>query len=56
MTTTTLDDLDPALLEIATTWEVVPGDGGATLAGPVAARTVTGATGRRSAARRRRDR
>ena len=38
VTTTTLDDLDPALLEIATTWEVVPEDGGARLAGPVAAR------------------
>ena len=37
VTTTTLDDLDPALLEIATTWEVLPGDAGATLAGPVAA-------------------
>ena len=38
VTTTTLDDLDPALIEIATTWEVVPGAAGATLAGPVAAR------------------
>lgn len=37
VTTTTLDDLDPALLAIATTWEVLPSDGGATLAGPVAA-------------------
>ena len=36
VTTTTLDDLDPALLEIATTWEVIPGDDGATLVGPVA--------------------
>jgi DNA replication and repair protein RecF len=41
VTTTTLDDLDPTLLEIATTWQVIPGDGGATLAGPVAARTAT---------------
>jgi DNA replication and repair protein RecF len=38
VTTTTLDDLDPALLEIATTWQVVPGSTGAALAGPVAAR------------------
>jgi DNA replication and repair protein RecF len=38
VTTTTLDDLDPALIEIATTWEVVPGATGAALAGPVAAR------------------
>jgi DNA replication and repair protein RecF len=37
VTTTTLDDLDPALLAIATTWEVVPAEGGATLAGPVVA-------------------
>lgn len=31
VTTTTLDDLDPALLEIATTWRVEPGDRGARL-------------------------
>jgi len=37
VTTTTLDDLDPALLAIATTWEVVPAEDGATLAGPVVA-------------------
>jgi len=35
VTTTTLDDLDPALLEIATTWRVVTGEAGAALAGPV---------------------
>ena len=35
VTTTTLDDLDPALVAIATAWEVRPGDAGATLAGPV---------------------
>jgi len=40
VTTTTLDDLDPALLDIATTWEVVPGEAGAALAGPVAAPPV----------------
>lgn len=34
VTTTTLDDLDPALLAIATTWKVVPSDTGATLVGP----------------------
>jgi len=34
VTTTTLDDLDPALLEIATSWEVVAAPAGATLAGP----------------------
>jgi recombinational DNA repair ATPase RecF len=39
VTTTTLDDLDPALRAIATTWEVRPplptaGVDGATLAGP----------------------
>jgi len=33
VTTTTLDDLDPALLAIATTWEVRPGDEGAALLG-----------------------
>lgn len=33
VTTTTLDDLDPALLAIATTWEVRPSDDGATLLG-----------------------
>ena len=38
VTTTTLDDLDPALLAIATTWEVVPSDAGAALVGPVASR------------------
>ncbi len=36
VTTTTLDDLDPRLRAIATTWEVRPGDAGATLAGPSA--------------------
>lgn len=34
VTTTTLDDLDPALLEIATTWRVVPSEAGAELVGP----------------------
>ena len=34
VTTTTLDDLDPALLAIATTWAVVPSETGATLVGP----------------------
>jgi DNA replication and repair protein RecF len=33
VTTTTLDDLDPALRAIATTWEVRPGEDGATLLG-----------------------
>jgi DNA replication and repair protein RecF len=33
VTTTTLDDLDPALLAIATAWEVRPGDHGAALVG-----------------------
>jgi DNA replication and repair protein RecF len=33
VTTTTLEDLDPALRAIATPWEVRPGDAGATLAG-----------------------
>ena len=35
VTTTTLDDLDPGLLAIATTWEVVPAPAGATLTGPI---------------------
>jgi DNA replication and repair protein RecF len=35
VTTTTLDDLDPALLAIATTWEVRVDEAGARLAGPV---------------------
>jgi DNA replication and repair protein RecF len=34
VTTTTLDDLDQALLRVATTWEVVAAPVGATLAGP----------------------
>jgi DNA replication and repair protein RecF len=34
VTTTTLDDLDPALRAAATSWEVVPGPAGATLRGP----------------------
>ncbi|MBI2776916.1 MAG: DNA replication/repair protein RecF [Chloroflexi bacterium] len=34
VTTTTLDDLDPALLAIATTWEVVAAESGAILRGP----------------------
>jgi DNA replication and repair protein RecF len=34
VTTTTLDDLDPALLAIAVTWEVRTGEAGASLAGP----------------------
>ncbi len=48
VTTTTLDDLDPALVAIATLWEVRPGGEGATLVGPV------GPAGRvdRAAARR----
>src|SRR4029077_8478615 len=33
VTTTTLDDLDPALREIATPWEVRPAEAGATLIG-----------------------
>jgi DNA replication and repair protein RecF len=37
VTTTTLDDLDPALLAIATTWEVVPAEAGAALLGPALA-------------------
>ncbi len=38
VTTTTLDDLDPALRAIATTWEVAAADGaGARLSGPAAA-------------------
>ena len=36
VTTTTLDDLDPALRAIATSWEVRPADSGATLVGPLA--------------------
>jgi DNA replication and repair protein RecF len=36
VTTTTPDDLDPALLAIATTWEVVPSEAGAVLVGPLA--------------------
>ena len=35
ITTTTLDDLDPTLVGIATSWEVRAGEGGATLIGPV---------------------
>jgi len=50
VTTTTLDDLDPALLEIATTWEVVPGEAGATIAGPGAARSGSRAAGPRPGA------
>jgi DNA replication and repair protein RecF len=42
VTTTTLDDLDPALRAAATSWEVVPAPGGARLAGP----SVAAATGR----------
>jgi DNA replication and repair protein RecF len=37
VTTTTLDDLDPALRAIATSWEVRPDAAGARLAGPQAA-------------------
>jgi DNA replication and repair protein RecF len=37
VTTTTLDDLDPSLLAIATTWEVQATTGGAMLTGPGAA-------------------
>ncbi len=40
VTTTTLDDLDPALLAIATSWEVRPGDAGASLSGPTLARAA----------------
>lgn len=40
VTTTTLDDLDPALLAIATSWEVRPGDDGASLVGPTLAATI----------------
>ncbi len=46
VTTTTLDDLDPGLRAIATTWEVVPSEAGATLVGPVAAATAATAAGR----------
>jgi DNA replication and repair protein RecF len=38
VTTTTLDDLDPSLLAIATSWEVRPSEAGASLAGPTLAR------------------
>jgi DNA replication and repair protein RecF len=34
VTTTTLQDLDPELVTIASSWEVVPGETGATLVGP----------------------
>lgn len=44
VTTTTLDDLDPALLAIAATWEVVPAETGATLRGPVVAGRGPGTT------------
>jgi DNA replication and repair protein RecF len=49
VTTTTLDDLDPALLEIATTWEVVPGVDGATLVGPAAPSRPAGPRERQTA-------
>ena len=45
VTTTTLDDLDPALVHAAATWEVVPGASGATLVGPSVAQA--GARSRR---------
>ena len=51
VTTTTLDDLDPALLAIATTWEVVPADGGATLVGPATAAAGAGTRTRPGRAR-----
>lgn len=40
VTTTTLDDLDPALRAIATTWEVRTSEAGATLVGPSAGRVA----------------
>ena len=43
VTTTTLDDLDPALRAIATTWRVVPSETGASLVGPVVAGAGPGA-------------
>lgn len=45
VTTTTLDDLDPALVHAAARWEVVPGASGATLVGPSVAQA--GARSRR---------
>jgi DNA replication and repair protein RecF len=42
VTTTTLDDLDPALRAIATSWQVQPDDAGATLSGPTGAGSITG--------------
>jgi DNA replication and repair protein RecF len=44
VTTTTLDDLDPELRDVATSWEVVPGVDGATLSGPAVARRVVAGT------------
>ncbi len=46
VTTTTLDDLDPALLAIATSWEVRTGDAGASLSGPTLAPAADAAAGR----------
>jgi DNA replication and repair protein RecF len=43
VTTTTLDDLDPALRAIATSWQVRPADDGATLSGPTGAGSIAGA-------------
>ncbi len=45
ITTTTLDDLDPALRAIATTWEVRTGPAGATLAGTGGRAAAAGAGG-----------
>ena len=41
VTTTTLDDLDPALLAIATSWQVIQSDSGATLVRPATGRAAT---------------
>jgi DNA replication and repair protein RecF len=43
VTTTTLDDLDPALRAIATSWQVRPADDGAKLSGPTGAGLIAGA-------------
>jgi DNA replication and repair protein RecF len=43
VTTTTLDDLDPALRAIATSWQVRPASDGATLSGPTGAGSIAGA-------------
>ena len=50
VTTTALGDLDPALLAIATTWEVRPAAAGAVLVGPTLPARRPGEVGARSAA------